>query len=169
MFTSFSRRALAASAVFLPVGVFAQVQPTLTVAFDSANVVVPVGGAATIAAGLLLALTAFWVLRKRGAAARAVLGLFAAAIVAAGGLMATESDAGTPTPVSLVTSPTTIAVSFGAYSFQNATNGPIIIRAVRLQDAPFSYLIDSQSTTCTPSLRLAPGASCLVNLIFTPI
>ncbi|MBL8310279.1 MAG: hypothetical protein JNL19_07645 [Burkholderiales bacterium] len=160
MTRSMLRRVVAASLATLSAAAFAQVQPTLTVAFDSGSVV-PVGSAATVGAGLLLAFVAFWVLRKRGAAARSLLGLAAAALVVAGGLTATDTSAISSTQVNLVTSPTTVNLSGGFYNVTNVTGGQVVIRAITLQNAP-GYAINTTQTTCTAGLSLASGASCTV-------
>lgn len=92
----------------------------------------------------------------------------AAVLVAAGGFMATESDAGPATPVNLVTSPTNFVLTGGAgtYSFTNATSRPITIRSVTLLNGGSTYVINNIGTTCVPSLSLAQSATCQVVVIF---
>lgn len=151
----------------MAVAAFAQPSPSITVAFNS-NSVVPVGGVGTIIAGVLLALSAAWLLRKRAAAARTMLGIAAATGVLGALMHSGQSDA-VSVPTNLVTSPTVLNISSGGgfYSFVNATAGPIVITAVTLQNGG-SLTIDTRQTTCTASASLAPGATCAVVVLGQP-
>ena len=148
----------------LSVAAFAQTPPSLTIAFGAGSVV-PVGTTGTTIAGVLLALTAAWLLRKRAAAARTMLGVAAAAAVLGAATQSAPTDAISIVPINLVSSPTTITIGSGGgfYQFQNATSGPIIINAVTLQNAG-ALLIDTRASTCSPALSVAAGAICTVSV-----
>lgn len=148
----------------LSVAAFAQSPPSLTIAF-SAGSVVPVGTTGTTIAGILLALTAAWLLRKRATAARTMLGAAAVVAVVGAATQSAPTDAISVIPVNLVSSPTTITIGGGGgfYQFQNATSGPIIINAITLQNAG-ALLIDSRTSSCAPAISLAAGAMCTVSV-----
>lgn len=161
------RRIAAASLASIAVAAFAQPSPSITIAFNS-NSVVPVGGVGTIIAGVLLALSAAWLLRKRAAAARTMLGVAAVTGVLGALTHSGQSDA-ISVPTNLVTSPTVLNISGsgGFYSFVNATAGPIVITSITVQNGG-PLTIDTMQTTCLVAVSLAPGATCTVAVLGQP-
>ena len=144
---------------------FAQVQPSIVVAFDLAGPV-PVGSWGITAAEVLMVASAAVLLRKRNRAASRLLGAVAAAgVVGAVATAPQSSQAFVPIPTTnMVTSPATAMVNTtGPYPFVNLTGNTIVIRSITLVN-PGSFSLQPLTTTCVAGNAVSANATCYIGI-----
>jgi hypothetical protein len=149
-----------------------QIEIDFVAAAAAAAVNVPLSSALPILIAMLVAALGIHALRRGRARGRLaswiVIGLAAVPLsysVPHAGL-AGDAHAALPTnPFPLTSSPAFTAVIENGlpYRATNATGGAIVLTAVKLVNISNMFL-DTNLTTCTPGLTLAPGASCDVFL-----
>ena len=125
----------------LSVAAFAQSPPSLTIAF-SAGSVVPVGTTGTTIAGILLALTAAWLLRKRATAARTMLGAAAVVAVVGAATQSAPTDAISVIPVN--DAPTISGLPGSAVTYTEGATAATLAGAISLADVDDANLTEAR-------------------------
>ncbi|MEP7061692.1 MAG: midcut-by-XrtH protein [Betaproteobacteria bacterium] len=151
----------------------AQAGPQIEIDFIAAAAVnVPLSPVLPILIAMLVTALGIRALRRRRAGGRLAswIAIGLAAVPLSYSLpttwLAGDAHAAPPAnPFPLTSSPALVGVIPNSlpYHATNATGGAIMLTAVKLVNVP-NFFIDTNATTCTPGLRLAPGASCDVVL-----
>ena len=151
--------------------VWAQVTPpVLEVDFTSATV--PLSPLLSALIAIAIACVGLYALRRSRGGAR-LLSIFvvvAAALTLGNALIPAQlisrAIAVFPTtPLTLVTSPATLAENFvGVVNVTNANNVNVTITAIKYSPFSFDYYLSVSETTCAVGLVLPPGATCVVML-----
>jgi len=171
---SVSSAILAAVAGLASGALFAQASPTVTIGFAGPSAV-PLDPWSSLAAGLLIAAAAYAFFRRSSAGRFGRLSAWLAVIAAATGVVigasrvdvvATAHAVVMPTLLLLTSNPASIVIgpNFAFIEARNATENPVTIVTVRLDNAVNGQVIVRTEGGCVPGLTLGVGKSCYVNV-----